>query len=107
MIDVISSLKVGDTVKLRPNSEYARGLFINPDHPTNEVGEIYSMSGDDLIFVEWSNGSRQVYSSFDLDLQSQQLPELPTVGCTCELRKVVNFGCTCEGGQAELERERK
>jgi len=100
-------MKEGDKVTLNKNSQYYNPLYSVEDHPIKTVGTLYHKSGDDLNFVKWPNGRKSVYSTHDLDLVNEEPPSIPTNGCTCDRWQMFNRGCTCEGGQAELERERK
>jgi hypothetical protein len=63
-------MKVGDKVKLNPDSVWNDGLICNP---LNTEGEIHfiDLDIDDLsITVLWANGTLNSYNDFDLLLNS-------------------------------------
>ena len=103
-LELFSTIKVGDIVKQRPNSTYWG--YDEESNPKDMLGTVSKVTPTGAIYVEWKNGRANVYESFDLDIQRQDLPPLPG-GCTCERFRLLRNGCCCEGGMAELERERK
>jgi len=101
--ELFNAIKVGDVVKQRPNSTYWG--YNEKCNPKDMLGEVTRTTKMGDIYVDWANGMSNIYAEYDLDLQ-QSLPPIPG-GCTCESMKLMRSGCSCEGGMAELERERK
>jgi len=102
-LDFFDDIKVGDIVRIRPKSVYY--VLNDSTNPRATNGEVININNNGFITVKWDNGYSNTYSDFDLDIQ-KQLPAIPSAVCTCETRKMVNFGCCCEAGQAELKKER-
>lgn len=97
------ALLVGDKVKLKSKSIFYGDSVANP---ANMIGEIRMIEDKNQIVVIWTNGESNIYSDYDLEVVTSARDKPPVFKCTCELRKVVNFGCTCDAGQAELKKER-
>lgn len=102
-LELFDDIKVGDIVQIRPKSVYY--VLNDATNPRGTNGVVININNNGFVTVKWDNGYSNTYSDFDLDIQ-RQLPDIPSEVCTCEIRKVVNFGCECEAGQAELKRER-
>lgn len=96
-------IKVDDIVRIRPNSIYH--VIGDSTNPIGTDGVVININNRGFITVKWDNGYSNTYSDFDLDIQ-RSLPDIPKLVYTCEIRKLTNFGCTCEAGQAELKKER-
>ena len=109
LISVIT-IKNGDTVKIKPDCDL---YGLGKDNPKEMYGEVYNRnSSSGQIWVKWTNGEKNVYKEKDLkvvfestNMKLETPPAVPKK-CCCEIRTVVNFGCKCEGGQAELAEER-
>jgi hypothetical protein len=65
-------MKVGDKVKLNPDSVWNDGHICNPLNTEGEIHFIDLALGDLYITVSWANGTLNSYKDFDLLLNKEQ-----------------------------------
>jgi hypothetical protein len=77
------SLKIGDKIKLNPDSEWADGSEYNP---LDTLGVITRIDPFHDFFVEWSNGETNSYYKEDLIKQNEEVIKTPFPNFPFKLR---------------------
>lgn len=120
---VTPPLVIGDVVRIKPTTPGYGNSLKNPKNTDGMVTNI-QLGALFPVTVAWDNGTVNVYKFTELiymgagywpDDDEDDLPPLPNwerkekkeEKCTCDLWRVVNFGCSCEAGKKELEKERE
>ena len=103
--------KEGQRVKLSgaDGIDKAKGL------KDGDIGTV-SADGHNIVEVVWDSlkPERAIMADHQIEVLEEELPpdfgyrmQLPeSLTCSCSVRNVVNFGCGCEAGKAELAKER-